>query len=132
VSIGKKKTASCRFQCWGNSFSTILIAVMDIPMGTLRKLVLTSDLMTYLSSEHAERFYFFRIGLVHRCVRRGRFMAVYLARGSVLSLSFVEPNKRERPKKPDEPAPRHAPRNVGLQDPVSSRNPLLTLILFPL
>jgi hypothetical protein len=41
---------------------------------------------------------------------------VYLVRGSVLSLSFVEPHKRERPKKPDEPAPRHAPRNVGLQD----------------
>ena len=32
--------------------------------------------------------------------------------GSVLSLSFVEPNKRDRPKKPDEPDPRHALRNV--------------------
>ena len=60
MSIGKKKTTSCRFQCWGNNFSTILIAVMDIPVGTLRKLVLTSNLMTYLPREHAERFYFFR------------------------------------------------------------------------
>jgi hypothetical protein len=42
-------------------------------------------------------------------------------RGSGLSLSFVESHKRDRPKKPDEPDLRHAPRNVGLQD--------LTLIL---
>src|SRR5438034_7916951 len=61
------------FSVRGNGFNTILIAVMTIPVGTLRKLVLTSDLMTYLSHEHAERFYFFRIGLVHRCVRGGRF-----------------------------------------------------------
>ena len=27
----------------------------------------------------------------------GEFLAVYLVRGSVLSLSFVEPNKRDRP-----------------------------------
>jgi len=51
--------------------------------------------------------------------------AVYLVRGSVLSLSFVEPNKRVRPEKPDkqdrpdEPAPRQAPWDVGLQDPQS-------------
>ena len=32
-------------------------------------------------------------------------------RGSVLSLSFVEPLNREKPKKPDAPDPRHAPRN---------------------
>jgi hypothetical protein len=32
-------------------------------------------------------------------------------RGSVLSLSFVDPNKRDRPKKPDGPDPRHAPQN---------------------
>jgi hypothetical protein len=44
----------------------------------------------------------------------GEFLAVYLVRGSVLSLSFVEPKKRDRPKKPDEPAPRHMPGN-GLQ-----------------
>jgi len=47
----------------------MLIAVVDIPVGTLCKFVLTSDLMEYLSREHAERFYFFRIGLVHRYVR---------------------------------------------------------------
>src|SRR5687767_6266292 len=44
---------------------------------------------------------------------------VYLVRGSVLSLSFVEPHTGDKPKKPnksDEPDPRHAPRNVGLQD----------------
>ncbi|HMF86152.1 MAG TPA: hypothetical protein VK598_07355 [Nitrospiraceae bacterium] len=28
-----------------------------------------------------------------------------------MSLSFVEPNKRDGPKKPDEPDPRHARRN---------------------
>lgn len=37
-------------------------------------------------------------------------------RGSVLSFSFVEPHTADRPKEPDEPAPRHASRNVGLQD----------------
>ena len=47
---------------------------------------------------------------------KGDSEAVYLVRGSVLSLSFVEPNIRDRPKKPDGPDPRHAPRNVGLQD----------------
>jgi hypothetical protein len=36
---------------------------------------------------------------------------VYLMRRSVLSLSFVEPNKRDRPMRPDEPDPRHAPGN---------------------
>jgi len=41
----------------------------------------------------------------------GEFLAVYLVRGSVLSLSFVEPNKPDRPTRPDEPTPRHAPRN---------------------
>jgi hypothetical protein len=30
-------------------------------------------------------------------------------RGSVLSLSFMEPNNRDRPKKPDRPDPRNAP-----------------------
>jgi len=44
-----------------------------------------------------------------------------MVRGAVLSLLCVEPHTRERPKKPDEPNPRHSPRNVGLQD--------LTLIL---
>src|SRR5437899_12978603 len=98
-------TAVYRFQCWGNSFNTVLIAVMTIPVGTLRKLVLTSDRMIYLSREHAERFYFFRIGLVRRCVRGGESdsESVYLVRGSVLSLWFVEPNKRDRPTRPDGP-----------------------------
>ena len=47
----------------------------------------------------------------------GRSEAVYLMRGSILSLSFVEPNKpekpdrRDEPERPDGPAPRHAPRN---------------------
>jgi len=36
---------------------------------------------------------------------------VYLVRGSVLSLSFVEPHTRDRPKRLDEQTPRHAPRN---------------------
>ena len=34
--------------------------------------------------------------------------AIYLMRGSVLSLSFVEPHKQDRPEKPEEPAPRHS------------------------
>lgn len=33
--------------------------------------------------------------------------AVYLVRGSVWVLPFVEPVKRDRPKKPDGPDPRH-------------------------
>ena len=40
--------------------------------------------------------------------------AVYLMRGSVLSLVFIEPNKPERldePDRPNRPAPRHAPRS---------------------
>jgi len=41
----------------------------------------------------------------------GEFLALYLVRGSVLSLSFVEPHKRDRPRKSDEPDPCHAPRN---------------------
>lgn len=41
--------------------------------------------------------------------------AVYLVGGSGLSLSFVESNKREGPKKPNEPAPRYSPRDVGLK-----------------
>ena len=36
--------------------------------------------------------------------------------GAVLSLSFVEPYKRDIPKKPNGPDLRHAPQNVGLQD----------------
>lgn len=49
--------------------------------------------------------------------------AVYLERGAGWSRSFVEPSKRERPKKPDEPDPRHAPQHVRLQDldPFSGR-----------
>jgi len=43
---------------------------------------------------------------------RGDSEAVYLVRGAGWSFSFVEPHTRDRPKKPDEPAPRHAPRNV--------------------
>src|SRR5712692_4022349 len=39
--------------------------------------------------------------------------AVYLVRGSVLSLSFVEPNKPDRPDKPNPP---HAPRTLRLHD----------------
>jgi hypothetical protein len=39
----------------------------------------------------------------------GEFRAAYLVRGTVLSLSFVEPNKWDRPNRRDEPAPRHAP-----------------------
>ena len=60
---------------------------------------------------------------------RGDSEAVYLVRGAVLSLCFVEPNTRDSPKKPDEPAPRHAPQNVELQDltPILSSD----LILFP-
>ncbi len=41
-------------------------------------------------------------------VRKGDSEAVYLVRESVLSLSFVEPNTRDRP---DEPDPRHALQN---------------------
>jgi hypothetical protein len=41
--------------------------------------------------------------------------AVYLVRGPVLSLMFVAPHTRDRPKQPDEPDPHHAPRN-GLQN----------------
>jgi hypothetical protein len=41
---------------------------------------------------------------------KGMDQGVYLVRGSVLSLWFVKPNKRDRPKKPAEPDPRHAPR----------------------
>jgi hypothetical protein len=37
--------------------------------------------------------------------------AVYLVDGSVLSLSFVEPHTRDRPRMPDEPAPRDTPKN---------------------
>jgi hypothetical protein len=50
-----------------------------------------------------------------------------------LSLSFVEPNKPDRPKKPDEPNPRHAPRNIDLQDlpPFSDTLLILTLLVLP-
>ena len=54
--------------------------------------------------------------------------AVYLVRGAVWSRLLVEPHKpekpdrRDEPERPHEPAPRHAPRNVGLEDPT----PLLT------
>jgi len=41
---------------------------------------------------------------------KGMDQGVYLVRGFVLSLWFVKPNKRDRPKKPAEPDPRHAPR----------------------
>jgi hypothetical protein len=37
----------------------------------------------------------------------------------ISSISFSEPDKPKKPNKPDEPtepAPRHVPRNVGLQD----------------
>jgi len=51
----------------------------------------------------------------------GEFLAVYLVRGSVLSLSFVEPHKRDRPRKSDEPDPRHALRN-GFGHRFTSRN----------
>ncbi len=50
------------------------------------------------------------------CEVRGDSETVYLVRGSVPSLSFVKPNKPEKPDRRDEPAPRHAPRNVGLQN----------------
>mgnify|MGYP001571076624 CR=1 FL=1 len=43
-------------------------------------------------------------------------MRFFVKCGAVWSLSFVEPPARDRPEQPDEPAPRHAPRNVGLQD----------------
>jgi hypothetical protein len=42
------------------------------------------------------------------CPDERRTEAVYPERGSLLSLSFVEPNK---PDEPTEPDPRHAPRN---------------------
>ena len=48
-----------------------------------------------------------------------RLRTVYLVRGSVLSLSFVKPNKPDGPNKPDRPDrpnPRHALRKVGLHD----------------
>ena len=45
------------------------------------------------------------------CEGRGDSEVVYLVRESVLSLSFVEPHTRDRLKKPDEPASRHAQRN---------------------
>jgi len=76
---------------------------------------------------------FFQISLVHHCVRGGgggtersmfngecgiirtsseqRLRTVYLVRGAGWSPWFVEPHTRDRPKKPDEPDPRHAPRN---------------------
>ncbi len=44
------------------------------------------------------------------CVREGDSEAVHLVRGAFWSRSFVEPHTGDRPKKPDEPAPRHAPR----------------------
>ena len=44
------------------------------------------------------------------------FCSTILVRGAVWSRSFVEPHARDRPKKPDEPAPRHAPRDVGLSE----------------
>ena len=47
--------------------------------------------------------------------------AVYVVRRAVLSRSFVEPHTRDRPKQPDEPAPRHAPRN-------GSRRSFLSLV----
>jgi hypothetical protein len=51
----------------------------------------------------------------------GDSKAVYLVRGlSCLSRSSNQTN--ERPKKPNEPAPRSAPRDVGLKD--------LTLIFY--
>jgi len=76
---------------------------------------------------------FFQISLVHHCVRGGgggtecsmfngecgiirtsseqRLRTVYLVRGAGWSPWFVEPHTRDRPKKPDEPDPRHAPRS---------------------
>jgi hypothetical protein len=46
-------------------------------------------------------------------VGEGDSEAVYLERGSALSLSFVELNKRDRPRKQAEPDPRHAPGAVA-------------------
>jgi hypothetical protein len=46
-----------------------------------------------------------------KCEGRGDSETGYLVRGSVLSLSFVEPNKPNKPDRPDKPAPCHAPRN---------------------
>ena len=45
------------------------------------------------------------------CKGRGDSEAVYLLRGSVLSLSFAEPHKRDTPARPDEPDLRHVPGN---------------------
>jgi hypothetical protein len=39
------------------------------------------------------------------------FQTVYLVHGAVWSLWFVEPHTRNRPTRPDEPTPRHEPRN---------------------
>jgi hypothetical protein len=49
-----------------------------------------------------------------------------------LFLSFVEPHARDRPKKPDEPNPRHAPRNIDLQDLPTFSDTLLILTLLVL
>jgi len=46
---------------------------------------------------------------------KGMDQGVYLVRGSALCLWFVKPNKRDRPKKPAEPDPRHAPRGVPVR-----------------
>ena len=50
---------------------------------------------------------------VYRSVRGDNLEAVYMVRGSVLFLSFIEPNTRDRPTKFDRPVPHDAPRNVG-------------------
>jgi hypothetical protein len=45
----------------------------------------------------------------------GESRGLYLVRGSawfVWSLSLLEPHTRDNPEKPDEPNPRHAPREV--------------------
>ena len=56
-------------------------------------------------------FYFGGAAWSRVVLGEGDSEAVYLERGAGWSRSFVEPNKRDRPKKPDEPDPRHAPGN---------------------
>ena len=74
-------------------------------IGSLGNLVWTNLLQSQRRIHHSVE----NVGA--RCEGEGDSEAVYLVGGSVLSLWFVEPNKRDRPKKPDGPAPRHAPRN---------------------
>lgn len=57
------------------------------------------------------------------CGVRGNSEAIYLVRGSVWSISFLEPNKPDRPERPNEPDPRPAISHM-LEAVASSRDML--------